>query len=293
MRLTLTGVPPDTRPWWVFMTRWYFLRRAAIGAGVALALAWLAPVAFRGDLPYAGRAKLNRTKLGTGNGTDVFVGRDFRFADATTAECLRCRFVSVDFEGTRFEFADLRGVIFGATTLNECDFRNADLRDSRFFASGMSGAKFAEANIQGADFSEGEITPEQAKAARNWVLAFLPEATREGLNLPADHNARLLRRDLRGLQFPHLARLKQTLYEPDLHDMDLRNVDFEGEDLGGANVAQADLRGAKLDGVSLLNAKLDGCDLRGVDLSRVVNLTRPQLNSAVTDKKTRFPEGFE
>ena len=75
--------------------------------------------------------------------------------------------------------------------------------------------------------------------------------------------------------------------------MDLRNVDFEGEDLGGANVAQADLRGAKLDGVSLLNAKLDGCDLRGVDLSRVVNLTRPQLKSAVTDKKTRFPDGFE
>jgi hypothetical protein len=75
----------------------------------------------------------------------------------------------------------------------------------------------------------------------------------------------------------------------DLMGRDLRATDLRGADLRGAYLIGADLRGADLAGADLLGADLRGADLRGADLSAALFLTRPQVDAARGDARTRLP----
>lgn len=92
------------------------------------------------------------------------------------------------------------------------------------------------------------------------------------------------------------AELKNAiLQQADLHDANLERADLSGArlsvtDLMGANLTGADLRGADLWMSDLKDTVLEGADLRGANLSEVTNLTRAQLEAAITDETTQLPE---
>jgi uncharacterized protein YjbI with pentapeptide repeats len=61
-------------------------------------------------------------------------------------------------------------------------------------------------------------------------------------------------------------------------------------DLMGANLTGADLSGADLWMSDLKDTIIVGTDLRGANLTEVTNLTRQQIESAITDDTTVLPE---
>jgi uncharacterized protein YjbI with pentapeptide repeats len=66
-------------------------------------------------------------------------------------------------------------------------------------------------------------------------------------------------------------------------------TDLSRANLTNASLCEADLREAILHGANLLGASLEGADLRGADLTGALNLTRAQIESAITDKTTVLP----
>lgn len=66
-------------------------------------------------------------------------------------------------------------------------------------------------------------------------------------------------------------------------------TDLSHANLTNASLREADLRGAILCGADLLGTLLEGADLRGADLSGALNLTRTQIESAITDETTVLP----
>jgi len=93
-----------------------------------------------------------------------------------------------------------------------------------------------------------------------------------------------------------------THVRADLHGVDhggadligakLRRAELRGANLRGAYLLEADLRDADLRCADLLGADLRNANLRGADLSDVLFLTQFQLNAAVGDTTTRFPDAL-
>src|SRR3954471_15961868 len=65
------------------------------------------------------------------------------------------------------------------------------------------------------------------------------------------------------------------------------NASFRGTELSGANMA-----GAKMDGADLTGAKPAITSFLGTDLTKVKGLTRPQLDVACGDSKTKLSPGL-
>ena len=75
-----------------------------------------------------------------------------------------------------------------------------------------------------------------------------------------------------------------------LAEADFRGVDLTGAQLHGAYLFGTDLRGATLSGASLLGASLFAARLENVDLAKERNLTKGQVQSAMTDSTTVVPD---
>ncbi len=78
-----------------------------------------------------------------------------------------------------------------------------------------------------------------------------------------------------------------SLQRANLHEANLQGANLQGANLQGANLREANLRRADLWGADLRGAKL-----RGAKLTEVVGLTQEQIKSAITDEKTKLPEGL-
>lgn len=107
----------------------------------------------------------------------------------------------------------------------------------------------------------------------------------------------LVRMDYEGSDMSYSDCREANLSEARLCEADLRWADLSGAvldrvDLSGANLTGADLRGARLVGANLRAARMAGARLEGADLLSARNLTRKQIDSAVTDATTRLPEGL-
>lgn len=75
----------------------------------------------------------------------------------------------------------------------------------------------------------------------------------------------------------------------------LREASLKGADLSRAILKETFLSKARLEGANLSNAHVEGAVLRGAhlegaNLTGIMDLTREQIESAITDEKTRFPE---
>jgi Pentapeptide repeats (8 copies) len=106
---------------------------------------------------------------------------------------------------------------------------------------------------------------------------------------------------------------RAILWGVNLQDAILHGANFEGADLKGAILQGADLWSAilwsaNLEGANLEGASFQGADLRGAilqdanfqgailrdaDLREVTGLTKEQIQSAHTDKNTKFPAYFK
>ena len=161
--------------------------------------------------------------------------------------------------------ADLTHVNFRAAILIEADFRGADLTCTNL----------QNAELNGADFRWGPI-----------------RLTSEGFQGAIPQN-------------PHR---KTQLKKADFKAASLRNTHFQGADLTNANFECADLSGSQfgrafaldsrdrfIDDEPFLNTILTGTNfqrsiIKGTDFGTSTDLTRSQLNSAVSDGKTKLPD---
>ncbi|WP_158811541.1 pentapeptide repeat-containing protein [Beijerinckia sp. L45] len=75
----------------------------------------------------------------------------------------------------------------------------------------------------------------------------------------------------------------------DLSRTFIRRTDFSGANLGGANLSHADCENAIFRRVNFKDAVLDGTNLKGADLTDAQNLTRLQIEKAITDVTTILP----
>ncbi len=132
-----------------------------------------------------------------------------------------------------FDSADLRYADLSGANLTEASLAGADLEGARMEDVSLAQANLAGANLQGVR----GLTVEILFSARNWLQARFDRAVLDSLGLPADHNERLIRRDL-----SHC----------DLQKANFRDISLIGFNLAGANLQGADLEGALLENANLL-----------------------------------------
>jgi len=109
----------------------------------------------------------------------------------------------------------------------------------------------------------------------------------EGANLFAVHleGAMLTGAHLK-MAFLSAARLRGAR----LSQAHLEGANLMSAHLDPTSLVEAHLEGARLEGASLKGADLCGADLRGVDLGLTRDLTREQIESAITDETTVLPD---
>ena len=107
-----------------------------------------------------------------------------------------------------------------------------------------------------------------------------------------DEPLRLLGTDLQlaGLDSARLAGV--DLEGADLRWAWLRWAQLDGADLSHADLRDAHLNGASLAGAEMTGARLRGAHLEGASLLGVLDLDHAQLEGAVADDKTVWPEQF-
>lgn len=103
------------------------------------------------------------------------------------------------------------------------------------------------------------------------------------------------RENLRGADLSHAKLMKADLRKADLRGADLSFSYLMRADLAGANLEGADLSGSVIIEANLIEANLEDADLtdaylHGTDLSKVLNLTADQIESAFIDRETMLPE---
>lgn len=170
-------------------------------------------------------------------------------------------FVGRDLKRFSFRELELKKAIFEDADLADADFTNADLTGATFGEANLKDAKLDGANITEADFSGAQsLTTPQVHTARAWLLARWGSLT-EQLELSADHDSLIEKRNLSGKDFS---------------SQPLRDVTFENWTLDGASFRdvkadelrfnECSLRGAQFQGFSG-KAFFSGCDLEGCDVT--------------------------
>jgi uncharacterized protein YjbI with pentapeptide repeats len=165
--------------------------------------------------------------------------------------------------------ANLRGANLRGANLRGADLRGADLR-----GADLGGADLSGADLSGADLSEADLSG-----------ANLSAANLSAANLSA---ANLIRADLSAA----------NLIRANLSAAELTVANLRGSNLFEANLFEANLVGANLVKVNLVRANLVkvnlfGVNLIGANLSESKYLTQTQIDSAITDKDTKLPDGLK
>jgi Pentapeptide repeats (8 copies) len=131
------------------------------------------------------------------------------------------------------------------------DLRDVDLRNADLRGAHLEGANLYGAQLKGADL----------------IYAQLEGAYLRGAHLEGAH-----------------------LNHAQLEGADLRGAHLEGAHLNHAHLEGAHLNHAQLEGADLGVAHLERADLRRVDLSRAREANEAQLEAAITDETTTWPE---
>jgi uncharacterized protein YjbI with pentapeptide repeats len=166
---------------------------------------------------------------------------------------------------------------FKDADLKNADFENADLR-----RAALSGANLQEANLQGADlhevllddadiqwanFSRSKNIPlDQLIKAKNYKLAIYNSDIIDKLNLPPDHNRRVINKNFSG-------------------------YDFQKANLEEANFQKSNLKGADLRHASLSETRLEEANLQKADLRDATGLTKNQIEVAINWKLAYYSSG--
>ena len=193
--------------------------------------------------------------------------RDINFREAILIEADLCE---VLLDHTNLQGANLALADFRCTILQNANLRGARLALADFRGADLTSADLRKANLDGANFQWGPL-----RLTTQGIQGAIPESP--------SRRTQLKEVDLRGA----------TLTNAYFQGADLTNADFEGADLAGSHFGRAIALDA--DDMPLFNTVLTGANFRrsnigGADFRTSVGLTRRQVNSAISDDKTRLPD---
>lgn len=172
--------------------------------------------------------------------------------------------------GTQLERANLQGANLEGFSIARVNLQKANLRD----------VSFTNADLQETDLREAAgLTRQQIIMAKNWPLAFYSSDILQQLGLPNDHNERIQRKDLSGLNLPGVA----------LIDSDLEGFDFRKSNLQSADLQASNLENAKLGEANLIEANLERCRFSGAELHKT-NLARARVRNAINLTNAQLTE---
>jgi uncharacterized protein YjbI with pentapeptide repeats len=214
---------------------------------------------------------------------------------------------SLDLSQTDLRRADLRGAHLERALLIKANLEGADLTDAY-----LEEADLTEAHVEWADLTRAHLDGAvltMAHLEANFLLAHLKEAVLNGAHLEkavltmahlenaALTGAQLVRAILNGANLQGASITNANLEEANLIDAHLETANFGGANLKRASLNRTHLKGAflrraNLEGADLTDAQLDRTDfwearleksiLRGIDLAGALNLTKEQIESAIT-----------
>ena len=115
-------------------------------------------------------------------------------ADLKEANLEGAYLMEAHLEGANLSGAKLKGAILRKAHLEGADLRGAHLEGAYLYKARLEGANLINADLKGAK----NLEDHQVRQARNWVLAFLPEAILGKPGLPPGHNQKLKYKDLSG-----------------------------------------------------------------------------------------------
>jgi uncharacterized protein YjbI with pentapeptide repeats len=156
----------------------------------------------------------------------------------------------INLRSARLRGAMLRFATLSAAHLGAADMSECDLVHARFDGADLQSTNLSGAQLDHADFATANLANANLCGA-SLTFAALTDADLEGANMS---NA-------------NLAHVRLTR----------------------ANLRYANLNDALLDHVDFADADLANADLRGANLSHAKNLTKQQLEEAVTDGSTTLP----
>lgn len=165
-----------------------------------------------------------------------------------------------DPQAADFRGADLRGVGFSYTNLQNADFGYARLDDSQLFGAMLQGAHLERAQLYGADVRNARLD------GADLVDAGLQAAYLEGSTF---HGANLRGAILQAADFT----------DADLQGADLSYAQLQGANLRDANIHGAGLRWAQLQGTDLERLQADDAEFEGTFVTRAL-LTDAKLDSS-------------
>jgi len=175
-------------------------------------------------------------------------GFDLRFLRARGTYLARAALA-----GSRLNHADLDSADLRYADLAGADLTGANLRGALLYGADLTGTILTDADLYNTDLRRTSLTVAALRSGRNWLYAFVGEAVLDSLNLPPDHNQRILRHDLGGADLAGTGWRDASLVGFNLAGASFRNADLTGADLADANLFGADFRGA----VGLTRAMLD------------------------------------
>jgi uncharacterized protein YjbI with pentapeptide repeats len=196
--------------------------------------------------------------------------------------------------------ADLRDANLSGADLREANLGDANLSRTNFHGAQLEKVSFINANLWRADFQGAMgLNADQLRKGKNWTLALYdPEMTKQ-LNLPPEHNLRVLANrldqydlagaDLKGSYLAGATFQGADLREADLSWSELRRVNLHGANLSGANLTGTYLGYANLQGADLHGAILEQTNLEGADLTGAKGFTSGQLRGAKVNSETKLP----
>jgi uncharacterized protein YjbI with pentapeptide repeats len=224
----------------------------------------------------------------------VFWNRDFSGFDFTDSDLNEVTFPSgTDLRGAIFENAELSAAILVKANLTNANLVNVNLSDSDLTGATLRGADLSDtmldkAIVQWTDFRGATgLSDEAVKKTKHYQLAYFDPDMLGKLGLPADHNNRLMSRNLSGSDFKNteLSFKGANFSGTTLTAADFQGVNLEAANFNGTCLKEANLTGAILHWATFGEADLDGCSLEQAaifwaDFRSAENLTKDQVISA-------------
>lgn len=136
--------------------------------------------------------------------------------------------------------ADLRGAILTGAKLNASSLVGANLEGAN-----LTGVHLEGVNLLGANLCHVKgLTIHALRKTDNWLYAQYGGAILDSLNLPTDHNEKVMANDLSGYNLSGINFRGVTLAGFNFTGANMQSADLTDTDLTGANIFSTDLRGA-------------------------------------------------
>jgi uncharacterized protein YjbI with pentapeptide repeats len=196
---------------------------------------------------------------------------DLRRVNLVGIEIQNAKFSYVDFRFSDLSYAKLCGADLSNTFLDSVNFYRAALIKADFSQASISSSPDANGDVLFTNFSEAQL-----------ISADFSYSDLSGANLSSTM--------LSGANFSN-CKLNQIILENALlGGMRFNNDVLDGADFTDANLSWTNLTNVDFQDSNLTRTNLQVSGLFDADLSRTINLTRVQIDSAKTGKNTKLPD---